>query len=104
MNFSYNKERLPADFREEPWILETKDSLGNFDLYDYKDSLVLSGTVGQTYHFVYAGDSATFGIFKADVREGQRFAISKFKRLDAIAKFRSAFDVKEKGKKTLPVY
>ena len=100
MNFSYNKERLPADFREEPWILETKDSLGNFDLYDYKDSLVLSGTVGQTYHFVYAGDSATFGIFKADVREGQRFAISKFKRLDAIAKFRSAFDVKEKGKKT----
>lgn len=100
MNFSYNKERLPSDFREEPWILETKDSLGNFDLYDYKDSLVLSGTVGQTYHFVYAGDSATFGIFKADVREGQRFAISKYKRLDAIAKFRSAFDVKEKGKKT----
>ncbi|MBR2271511.1 MAG: polysaccharide biosynthesis tyrosine autokinase [Fibrobacter sp.] len=100
MNFSYNKDLLPSDFRDEPWHLVAKDSLGNFDLYDYKDSLVLSGEVGKTYHFVYAGDSASFGIFKAEVREGQDFAISKYKRLDAIAKFRSAFDVKEKGKKT----
>ncbi len=100
MNFSYNKDLLPSDFRDEPWFLEMKDSLGNFDLYDYKDSLVLSGAVGQTYHFAYAGDSAAFGIFKAEVREGQRFAVSKLKRLDAIEQFRSAFDVKEKGKKT----
>jgi tyrosine-protein kinase Etk/Wzc len=100
MNFSYNKDLLPSDFRDEPWHLVAKDSLGNFDLYDYKDSLVLSGEVGKTYHFVYAGDSASFGIFKAEVREGQDFAISRYKRLDAIAKFRSAFDVKEKGKKT----
>ena len=100
MNFSYNKDLLPSDFCDEPWHLVAKDSLGNFDLYDYKDSLVLSGEVGKTYHFVYAGDSASFGIFKAEVREGQDFAISKYKRLDAIAKFRSAFDVKEKGKKT----
>lgn len=100
MNFSYNKDLLPSDFRDEPWLLEMKDSLGNFDLYDYKDSLVLSGAVGQTYHFAYAGDSAAFGIFKAEVREGQRFAVSKLKRLDAIEQFRSAFDVKEKGKKT----
>ena len=68
-NFNYNKELLPAEFRDEPWVLETKDSLGNFDLYDYKDSLVLSGSVGQTYHFAYAGDSAVFGIFK---RRGYR--------------------------------
>lgn len=100
MNFSYNKALLPDDFREEPWHLVAKDSLGNFDLYDYKDSLVLSGEVGKTYHFVYTGDSASFGIFKAEVRKGQDFAISRYKRLDAIAKFRSAFDVKEKGKKT----
>jgi tyrosine-protein kinase Etk/Wzc len=95
MNFSYNKELLPTDFRDEPWFLEMRDSLGNFNLYDYKDSLVLSGAVGQTYHFEYAGDSAAFGIFKAEVREGQRFAVSKLKRLDAIEQFRSAFDVKE---------
>ena len=99
-NFNYNKDLLPSEFRDEPWTLVAKDSLGNFDLYDYKDSLVLSGSVGQTYHFAYAGDSAVFGIFSADVREGQRFAVSKLKRLDAIGMFRSAFDVKEKGKKT----
>jgi len=99
-NFSYNKELLPADFREEPWFMVAKDTLGNYDLYDYKDSLILSGTVGKTFHFMYAGDSASFGVFRAEVREGQRFAVTRLKRLDAISKFRSAFEVKEKGKKT----
>lgn len=99
-NFNYNKDNLPSDFREEPWILVIKDTLGNFDLLDYKDSLVLSGEVAKTYHFTYAGDSASFGILKADVREGQRFAVTKSKRLDAIDRFRAAFDVHEKGKKT----
>ena len=99
-NFNIPYEKIPKDFQEEPWKVAVKDSLGNFDLFDYKDSLVLSGAVGQTYHFTYEGDSAQFGIFRANVRGGQTFAVSKSKRLDAIAKFRSAFEVKEKGKKT----
>lgn len=99
-NFNIPVERLTKDEVDEPWIVETKDSLGSFDLFDCNGEKVLSGVAGQTYHFVYRGDSASFGIFRAEVREGQTFEVSKKKRLDAIASFRSAFDVKEKGKKT----
>lgn len=91
---------VPSEERELPWFVETKDSVGNFDLLDHNEIKVFEGCVGQTYKFPYAGDSVTFGIFRAQVSAGQRFAIKKMKRLDAIAKFRSAFDVKEKGKKT----
>lgn len=99
-NFVVPWERLPKDEQELPWTVVTKDSLGNFDLYDHNDVLVLSGEPGRTYHFAYAGDSASFGIFRAIVGPSQRFAVTRSKRLDAINKFRSAFDVKEKGKKT----
>lgn len=99
-NFNIPVERLTKDEVDEPWIVETKDTLGSFDLFDCNGEKVLSGVAGQTYHFVYRGDSASFGIFRAEVREGQTFEVSKKKRLDAIASFRSAFDVKEKGKKT----
>lgn len=99
-NFNIPVERLTKDEVDEPWIVETKDSLGSFDLFDCNGEKVLSGVAGQTYHFVYRGDSASFGIIHAEVREGQTFEVSKKKRLDAIASFRSAFDVKEKGKKT----
>ncbi|WP_407456660.1 polysaccharide biosynthesis tyrosine autokinase [Fibrobacter sp.] len=99
-NFNIPVERLTKDEVDEPWIVETKDSLGSFDLFDCNGEKVLSGVAGQTYHFVYRGDSASFGIIHAEVRKGQTFEVSKKKRLDAIASFRSAFDVKEKGKKT----
>ena len=99
-NFSIPVERLTKDEVDEPWIVEAKDSLGSFDLFDCNGEKVLSGVAGQTYHFAYRGDSASFGIFRAEVRKGQTFEVSKMKRLDAIASFRSAFDVKEKGKKT----
>ena len=99
-NFNIPVERLTKDEVDEPWIVETKDTLGSFDLFDCNGEKVLSGVAGQTYHFVYRGDSASFGIIHAEVRKGQTFEVSKKKRLDAIASFRSAFDVKEKGKKT----
>lgn len=99
-NFSIPREKLPKEFQDAPWTVVIKDSLGNYDLLDYNNNLVLSGSAGQTYHFVYEGDSCLFGVIRADVREGQTFAVSKSKRLDAIERFRSAFDVKEKGKKT----
>ena len=99
-NFNVPWDNLPKEERGMAWLVETKDSLGNFDLYDHNKKLVLSGIAGQTYRFAYAGDTATFGIFRAEVREGQRFAISKMRRLDAIEAFRSAFNVTEKGKKT----
>ena len=95
-----NWENVPKEEQEQPWEMLAKDSLGNFDLFDQNGEKVLSGSVGQTYHFMYAGDTASFGVFRAEVRPGQRFAITKAKRLDAIDSFRGAFDVKEKGKKT----
>ncbi|MCQ2102955.1 MAG: polysaccharide biosynthesis tyrosine autokinase [Fibrobacter sp.] len=82
------------------WTVVMKDSLGSFDLYDHNENKVFSGNSSQTYRFPYAGDSVTFGIFRCDAREGQRFAVEKIQRLDAIDVFRKAFDVKEKGKKT----
>ena len=99
-NFTVPWDGVPEEERGKPWFVVAKDSLGSFDLLDHNENLVLSGIAGQTYHFAYAGDSASFGIFRADVRKGQRFAISKKTRLDAVDAFRSAFDVKEKGKKT----
>lgn len=99
-NFLVNWENVPKEEQEQPWEMLAKDTLGNFDLFDQNGKKVLSGSVGQTYHFMYAGDSASFGVFRAEVRPGQRFAITRYKRLDAIDSFRGAFDVKEKGKKT----
>ena len=99
-NFNVPWNNLPKEERGKSWTVIAKDSLGGFDLYDHNEKLVLSGNAGTTYHFAYAGDSASFGIFRADFRKGQRFAISKMNRLDAIDVFRQAFSVKEKGKKT----
>ena len=99
-NFYVNWENVPKEEQEQPWEMLAKDTLGNFDLFDQNGEKVLSGIVGQTYHFMYAGDSASFGVFRAKVRSGQRFAITRAQRLDAIESFRGAFDVKEKGKKT----
>ena len=99
-NFNVPWDNVPKEDQGKAWKLVAKDSLGNFDLFDHNSERVLSGSVGQTYHFPYAGDTASFGVFKAEVRPGQQFSISKSKRLDAIERFRSAFNVKEKGKKT----
>lgn len=93
-------ERVPADEVIKRWIVEIMDSTGNFRLYDHKDEVVLEGNPSQTYRFPYAGDSVTFGILRCDVRKGQKFALNKKARLDAIDEFRSSFSVKEKGKKT----
>lgn len=93
-------DSVPKTDKIKEWEVEIKDSTGRFDLYDHLDKVVLSGEPGHTYKFPYAGDSAAFGIISCDVRPGQRFVVRKRKRLDAISSFRSAFDVKEKGKKT----
>ena len=99
-NFSVPWDKVAAESRNKPWTVVAKDSEGTFELFDQDKKLVLTGSAGQTYHFPYAGDTATFGIFRADVRAGQTFLVSKLKRLEAIEKFRGAFSVSEKGKKT----
>ena len=90
---------LPADEKTGPWIAKAIDST-SFDLYDHKGDKILTGIVGETYRFPYAGDSAVFAVHKMDVRPGQTFEISKLLRLSAIAQFKSVFKVSERGKKT----
>ncbi|MCQ2061996.1 MAG: polysaccharide biosynthesis tyrosine autokinase [Fibrobacter sp.] len=92
-------EKLPVEEQKMPWFAIAKDSL-SFDLFDHNRKKVLSGVVGQTYKFPYAGDTATFSVYRMFVHEGQEFEITKAERLDAIKAFRGAFNVKEKGKKT----
>lgn len=93
-------DKLPEDDERGPWIAAAKDDSTEFALFDHHKKKVLEGNVGVTYRFPYAGDTAVFGIYKMKARKGQKFEIKKFNRLDAIAAFKKAFDVKEKGKKT----
>lgn len=92
-------DKLPAEEEGMPWLARIVDE-NTFNLFDHNNVKVLTGVAGQTYRFPYAGDTATFAVYKMNVRKGQRFEITKAERLDAIAAFRGAFDVKEKGKKT----
>lgn len=92
-------EKVPAEEQRMPWFAVAKDSL-SFDLFDQNKVKVLSGVVGQTYRFPYAGDTAIFSVYRMFAHKGQEFEITKSERLDAIKAFRSVFDVKEKGKKT----
>ncbi len=99
MNFEVPWDQVPPEEREKSWLVKALDS-ANFVLLDHNKQRVLVGVVGQTYHFPYAGDSASFGIYRMVARKGQRFAVGKKKYLDAVGAFRSAFEVKEKGKRT----
>lgn len=90
---------LPADDVFGPWIVRVIDST-SFDLFDHHEVKVLTGSVGQTYRFPYAGDTAVFGTYMMDAVEGQSFEVIELQRLDAIAQFKSKFSVKERGKKT----
>ena len=92
-------DAVPAEEKKGPWIAKATDST-SFDLYDHNNKKVLSGTVGTTYRFPYAGDTAVFSVFNMDAKAGQTFELDKLSRLSAIAAFKGAFDVKEKGKKT----
>ena len=98
-NFDFPWEILPEDEVFKPWIAEATDSL-TYDLYDHKDQKVLSGIVGKTYRIPYANDTLVFGVFNMKATAGQKFELSKMERLEAIEKFKSAFSVSEKGKKT----
>jgi tyrosine-protein kinase Etk/Wzc len=90
---------IPKNEKIVPWIAEATDST-TFNLYDHNNKLVLSGSVGNTYHFPYAGDTAVFCVHRMDATAGQKFELQELNRLDAIAAFKKAFDIKEKGKKT----
>ena len=92
-------DKIPDTEDITPWIAEAIDSC-TYKLIDHNKKVVLTGTVGKTYHFAYAGDTATFSVFNMDATAGQRFKLTKRSRLDAISKFKKAFDVGEKGKKT----
>ena len=99
MNFDVPWDNVPEEERLRPWEVRAVDSV-HFNLYDHNKENVLSGVAGQTYRFPYAGDSATFGIYRMKAKKGQRFAVGKTLYLDAIEAFKGAFDVKERGKKT----
>jgi tyrosine-protein kinase Etk/Wzc len=90
---------IPKNEKIVPWTAEATDST-TFNLYDHNNKLVLSGSVGNTYHFPYAGDTAVFCVHRMDATAGQKFELQELNRLDAIAAFKKAFDIKEKGKKT----
>ena len=99
-NFEVPWDKIPSEEdTDKPWIAETIDST-TYDVYDHNNKKVLSGKVGQTYRVPYAGDTLVFGVFSMDATAGQKFELEKLERLDAIAKFKRAFEVKEKGKKT----
>ena len=98
-NYEVPWGKIPEDEDIKPWIAEATDST-SFDVYDHNDKKVLSGKVGQTYRIPYAGDTLVFGVFNMKAIAGQKFELLKMDRLDAIAKFKSAFRVKERGKKT----
>lgn len=99
MNFDVPWKNVPEEDREKSWMLRILDS-ADFALYDHNHQRVLVGAVGQTYHFPYAGDTASFGVYRMEAVKGQRFAVGKKKYLDAVDTFRDAFDVQEKGKRT----
>ncbi|WP_290761494.1 polysaccharide biosynthesis tyrosine autokinase [Fibrobacter sp. UBA4297] len=90
---------LPKDEKKGPWTVKATDST-TYDLYDHHNIKVLSGTVGETYRFPYANDTASIHIYRMDASAGQSFKITKMERLDAIDLFKQAFSIKEKGKKT----
>ena len=91
--------KLPAEETGKPWFAVAKDSV-TFDLLDHNGKKVLTGTPGQTYRTPYAGDTVSFSVYSMEVKPGQKFAITKKNRLNAIGSFKGAFSVKEKGKKT----
>ena len=91
--------KLPAEEMGKPWFAVAKDSV-TFDLLDHNGKKVLTGTPGQTYRTPYAGDTVSFSVYSMEVQPGQKFAITKKSRLNAIGSFKGAFSVKEKGKKT----
>lgn len=98
-NFEVPWDKIPQTEKIKPWVAEATDST-TFDLYDHNDKKILTGKVGQTYRVPYAGDTVVFGVFNMDAVAGQKFELYKLERLDAIAKFKGAFRVKERGKKT----
>lgn len=99
MNFDVPWDCVPLEDQEKPWLAKVLDST-TFVLYDHNNKPVMEGVVGQTYHFLYACDTATFGIYRMEAKRGQRFWVGKKSYLDAVEAFRKAFDVKEKGKRT----
>ena len=99
MNFDVPWNCVPLEDQEKPWLAKVLDST-SFVLYDHNNKSVMEGVVGQTYHFLYACDTATFGIYRMEAKRGQRFWVGKKSYLDAVEAFRKAFDVKEKGKRT----
>lgn len=90
---------IPEEEGRDPWVAEVIDST-SFNLFDHLKHKVLTGMVGQTYRVPYAGDTLVFCAFNMDAKPGQKFELNKMERLDAIAKFKKVFNVKERGKKT----
>ena len=99
-NFEVPWDNIPStEDVSNPWTAEAIDS-ETYALYDHNNKKILTGKVGQTYRTPYCGDTVIFGVFNMEATAGQKFELFKSSRLDAISRFKSSFDVKEKGKKT----
>lgn len=99
-SFEVPWDSFETEHKEDPWFVVLTDDEGSFDLYDQDEVKVFSGSAGQTYKIPYSGDTVTIGILSVDGVAGQKFELTKKRRLDAINEFRKAFNVKERGKKT----
>lgn len=99
-SFEVPWDSFETEHKEDPWFVVLTDDKGSFDLYDQDEVKVFSGSAGQTYKIPYSGDTVTIGILSVDGVAGQKFELTKKRRLDAINEFRKAFNVKERGKKT----
>lgn len=97
--FVVPKNIFPKDKKADPWTAIVIDST-SYEVYDHNHDKVLTGSVGQTYRIPYGQDTAVINVYKIIADPKQKFELSTMERLDAIDAFKSAFNVKERGKKT----
>lgn len=87
-----------------PWFIEATDS-AHFNVLDFNERRAYENCeVGKDYKFTYTGtagtDTVRVALKSMSAAEGQKFAVRKLRRLDAIARFEKSFEVSERGKKT----
>ncbi len=93
----------PSD-RGEPWKVVATDSL-HYSLFDFQGKEIFSNCeIGKDYETLYTTSLGSAPVKIAasfmKARAGQTFEIRKLFRQSAIARFESAFDVEERGKRT----
>ena len=93
-----------ADDKSLPWVVVATDS-SHYSFYDFKDSLLLENAeLKETYEISYTttlGNAPVkIAVKRMNAVAGQKFEVRRYLKQQAFAAFNSAFDVKEKGKRT----